>query len=598
MSLFNFIKSQLSISDVISEYVTIKRAGNYWKGPCPFHFEKDASFTVSPDKQIFYCFGCHASGDVIAFIARAENLTQREAVTHIIDRYGISVPDNLKSEYKGSGNADLKDRYIHLCKQVAHWAHQKLRHCAIAQTYLAERGVNATQIQTFLLGYFPGGVQQINLFIKDMATQNILLSDLLDAGILIAGKGSTHSPFEERILFPIKDALGRFVGFGGRTFDAHDTRPKYYNSKESEVFLKRKLMFGLDLAKKAIQTEQSVFLVEGYMDCVAMIQYGYHNTIATLGTSCTADHLKILTRYAKTVYVLYDGDKAGQAAILRLTELCWDSSLDLMVVGLPPKEDPASLLMSGQSLAPYIEKATDIFSFFVKTIGSDFLKKPLSDKLDISKKIIEVISHLTDPFKQELLLQQASVTMQIPQESLKGLLRLIKAPAKPVSSQAGTPQAPLEDKGEFTNLEEKIFSAILSDESNLLIPTTRELGFSESESDLFSCFSDKVLPIIKEFLKLKKEYGTQRAFDKLCQTLAPEDAAWVIQCSVSQKEPMQTEEFNMMLDSFRRQQWKQKVNTLKAELMSARSLGDNAQVQALLETFSKLKQEAKNRGLV
>lgn len=591
MSLFNYIKQQLSITNIISEYVTIKRAGNYWKGPCPFHFEKDASFTVSPDKQIFYCFGCHAGGDIISFIAKAENLTQREAVNHLIDRYGIAIPENLKHEQTTPQNSEIKDRYIHLCKQVAFWAHQKFIRNEVAKKYLTDRGINNESIQNFLIGYFPGGTAQINQFIKDMAQQNILLADLLEAGVLIQSRTLLHSPFEERILFPIKDGLGRFVGFGGRIFDAHDTRPKYYNSKESEVFLKRKLMFGLDAAKKSIQTKESVFLVEGYMDCVAMVQYGYTNTIATLGTSCTTDHLKILSRHAKTVYVLYDGDKAGQAAILRLTELCWESNLDLSVISLPPKEDPASLLTSGQTLEPYLEKATDILSFFITTVGTDFLKKPLADKLETSKRIVEVIAHITDPFKQELLLQQAAVTMQVPQEALKALLRVIKNQQKSPTSATQTTSNPQETKGEATALEEKIFSAILSDESDVLTPL-------EEDEELFSCFSTSVLPSIKRFLELKRTEGAKKAFDLLCLERTPEESAWLIHCSMQQLEPLHKEEFIKLLEAAARLRWKQKVNDLKAELMSARSLGDNDQVQILLETFSKLKQEAKNRGLV
>lgn len=591
MSLFNFIKQQLNITNIVSEYVTIKRAGNYWKGPCPFHFEKDASFTVSPDKQIFYCFGCHAGGDIISFIAKTENLTQREAVTHLIDRYGISIPDNLKHEQTTPQNTEIKDRYIHLCKQVAIWAHQKFIRNETAKKYLSDRGINNNSIQNFLIGYFPGGTAQINQFIKDMAQQNILLADLLEAGVLIQSRTLLHSPFEERILFPIKDGLGRFVGFGGRIFDAHDTRPKYYNSKESEIFLKRKLMFGLDTAKKSIQNSESVFLVEGYMDCVAMVQYGYSNTIATLGTACTADHLKILSRYAKKVYVLYDGDKAGQTAILRLTELCWESSLDLSVICLPPQEDPASLLTSGQTLEPYLEKATDIVNFFITTVGTDFLKKTLADKLETSKRIIEVITHITDPFKQELLLQQAAVTMQVPQEALKALLRVIKLQQKNSTLHDEPSPLPPETKGEATALEEKIFSAILSDESDVLTPL-------DEDKELFSCFSPLILPNLKRFLELKREHGVKKAFNLLCLERTPEETAWLIHCSMQQLEPLQKEEFIKLLETAARLHWKQKVNNLKAELMSARSLGDNDQVQILLETFSKLKQEAKSRGLV
>ena len=172
----------------------------------------------------------------------------------------------------------------------------------------------------------------------------------MTAGILSESKNALYSPFEDRIMFPITDNLGRFCGFGGRTFMPQDERPKYYNSKENNFFTKGSLIFGLNVAKRDIQHKEIVFVVEGYMDCIAMAQHGYTNTVATLGTACTLEHLKQLSRYASYVYVLYDGDAAGQSAILRLTELCWNVNMDLKVIRLPRQEDPASFLAKGKAL--------------------------------------------------------------------------------------------------------------------------------------------------------------------------------------------------------------------------------------------------------
>jgi DNA primase len=328
------------------------------------------------------------------------------------------------------------------------------------------------------------------------------------------------------------------------------------------------------------------------MDCVAMVQHGYQNTVATLGTACSSEHLKLLSRYAKVVYVLYDGDAAGQAAILRLTELCWESNLDLKVIMLPPTEDPASLLTSGKSLTPFFEAASDILTFFVKTVGTDFLKKSLADKLDISKKIVELINNITDPFKQELLLQQTALTLQVPIETLKALL-MVGRQQKYKNPQEKTPPEELHEKSEIELLEEKIFSAILADESNLLLNEKSCLA----EPELFSCFSAEFLLIIKQFLALKKEYGSKRAFELLCETVDEGMRQRIIVCAMEPEERNE-EAFDLLLNALRKQQWKQRVLHLKAEITIARNLGNHEQVTLLLEDFSQLKQEAKNKGLV
>src|SRR5579872_61857 len=356
MNIFSFIKSRVTIWDVVNEYTTLKRAGSYWKSQCPFHHEKTASFTVSPDKEIFYCFGCHTGGDAISFIAQIENCSQLEAAHFLADRYNIDLPKNIEVS---EGNAEQKKHYFDVCHLVAQWCHLQLKKNPSATAYLTERGISAQQIDDFMIGYFPTGLSAINAFVHDLKRSNILVDDLIHATILAQGKTVLYSPFEDRIIFPIKDHLGRFCAFGGRIFKPQDTRAKYYNSRENEYFTKGSLLFGLDLAKKSIQKEGFVFLVEGYTDCITMVQHGYQNTVATLGTACTIAHLKLLSRYTPYVYLLYDSDKAGQQAILRLTQLCWQASMELKVVQLPTGQDPASFLAAGNDLAPRIQSAQD-----------------------------------------------------------------------------------------------------------------------------------------------------------------------------------------------------------------------------------------------
>ncbi len=225
---------------------------------------------------------------------------------HLIERYGLEVPDEIsqKTPREAKQEKAQKDTYFHLCEEMARFCHEELRRTPAAMNYITKRGMGDEQIKYFTLGYLPGGVRNINRFTQEMARTNILLKDLLAAAVLLQGSSVTYSPFEDRIIFPITDSLGRTCGFGGRIFKPNDTRPKYYNSKENPNFSKGKLLFGYTLAKKEMQLQRAAYLVEGYTDVVAMVKYGHKNTVATLGTACTEEHLKALARQVSTLHVL------------------------------------------------------------------------------------------------------------------------------------------------------------------------------------------------------------------------------------------------------------------------------------------------------
>jgi len=647
MSIFNVVKSKLSILDVVQEYVQLKRAGGYWKGSCPFHQETDASFTVSPDKQIYYCFGCHSGGDLIAFIAKAENLTQIESVHHLVDRYAIDIPDDVANDFKRTRghNSEKKEQFFRTCEMVARWCHEQLTAHRHTRMYLENRNVQPAEWDRFLIGYFPGGTSALNRFLKDAARENVLLKDLMNAGIVSQGRNSIYSAFEERIIFPIRDSLGRCCGFGGRVFGEHDERAKYYNSRESEWFAKGTLLFGLTLAKKEMQQAKAAFLVEGYTDCVAMVQFGYKNTVATLGTACTVDHLKTLSRLINVLYVLYDGDAAGQKAILRLTKLCWQASLDLQIVTLPVKDDPASFLEKGGDLRARIEASSDIFSFFVQSLGGQFWGKTLSEKMELSEKIIEVIAKVgqsgsqASQFKQDLLLQQAAVATQIPFGSLKLLLtqqeeknemrRRGEAKVDRNRRQDASSQQQSQHKDEAAMidgdrlgavvpptdgcnpLEEKIVSLVI----NIVTPHTTGLQTPHSavipsdgaersavpiEKDLLSHFSPPVRKILETIeLFVETTAASERTFDALVRFFKSEaEQSWIIKHSfvVDDEDPEILLE--KLLFRFRRKNWKHIVQDIRQRIGQAKRENNTEELEGLLRSFLDLKQEMKQRGLI
>lgn len=581
MNLFTYLKTRIAILDVVGEYTTLKKAGLYWKGQCPFHSEKTASFTVSPHKEIFYCFGCQAGGDVIAFVARMEQCSQIEAAKQLTDRYNIELPASLASEWAGKKIEESKHYYA-ICQMVAQWCHEQLQKSSVALAYLAGRGITPASIKQFQIGYFPAGLAQVKQLVTYINKHNILVEDLLDAHILSRTKNILFSPFEDRIMFPITDHLGRHCGFGGRIFKPNDTRPKYYNSHENEHFSKGQLLFGLDKAKREIQKKDAVFLVEGYTDSILMAQNGYANTVATLGTACTLDHLSTLSRYAQQMFTLYDGDAAGQQAILRIGQLAWQASVDLKVVSLPAGEDPASFLAKNQKLEPFIQNAQDIVSFYINTLGSDFSHKPLNEKLKLTRKILDIISKMDDSLKQDILLQNAAGKLGIPFESLKKELRKIVGATPAIKpAQTETQSYDLPEPSHLGPLENKIFFSIMN---NIALIT------SENEEFLITYLPHPLCDILK---KLQEEKSRVRplGFIQFFEALTPEYQQFVSKTLLQAQDDVQPIVFEQLVTQLQKKHWKVIVNNIKIKLEAAKKMGNDTEIAALMRDFNQLRKK-------
>ena len=575
MSIFEFVKSHVDIVDVVSTYVRLKKMGNYWKGSCPFHKENDASFTVSPDKQIFYCFGCHESGDLISFVAKHEALSPIESLSSLIEKYDLKIPQELlKESGKFNSNRQAHNAHFELSKLFAHYARTNLEKNPAALSYLEKRGVSKTQIERFCIGILPSGRASINGLVAHARKAGFLSKDLINAGILIESRSTTYPPFEDRILFPIRDISGKFVAFGGRVYQPRDTRPKYYNSKESECFLKRQLLFGIDLARPILQSTGIGYLVEGYLDCIAMSQYGYVGTVATLGTSCTDEHLKLLSRYIHTLFVVYDGDNAGTNAIIRLAERCWQTDIELQIITLPEGEDPASLLTSETPHKNIFKNTEHIFDFFVKSTGKGYLKKTLSQKIQTSKKIINLITKVTNPIKQDLLLQQAAQSMQVPFTSLKSTC------TNPNTTQTTDVKTSAHNK---VSLEEKIFFISLCGadaEKNVT-----DFIITEAVIQYFPKSWHNMLQLL---LKMNVHEQGKAGVKKFLNTLTEKERNKVL-LGLFKHEPETTPmHFKQLLSLLASKHWKEAISIMKNKVQIAQKQGDSKRVEQLLLAISKM----------
>jgi DNA primase len=342
------IKNASDIVDIVSEVVSLRRAGRNFLGLCPFHAEKTPSFTVSPDKQIFYCFGCGAGGNVFSFLMKNGGLTFPEAARALAGRYGIDLPTRKMSSYEKKKLTE-RETILTLNAEAMSFYHD----CLLsgdrgkqAVGYLLKRGMTKKTIDEFKLGFAPDGWDHL---VRHFRSQRKPVETALQAGLIVPRKKGEgyYDRFRNRIIFPIFNRQNQPVGFGGRVMD--DALPKYLNSPETPVYNKSRSLYGLNKARQKCREARTVYVVEGYFDQLSMHQFGIENTLATLGTSLTADHVQILKGFVgeggKAVLV-YDSDQAGIKAAQRSVAVFQKGLLEARIMVLPRGHDPDSFIMA------------------------------------------------------------------------------------------------------------------------------------------------------------------------------------------------------------------------------------------------------------
>ena len=324
------------IEDVVGQYVTLTRKGSNLFGLCPFHSEKTGSFSVAPDKGIYYCFGCHKGGGVVNFIMEIESLDYPDAVRFLAKRAGLEVPEDesYRSTYR------RQERLWALCKDAARFFRSELfsPRGEQARAYIARRALSQQTVARFGLGFSPN---EWSALLDAMTQKGYTRQELLDAGLVVKSqKGGIYDRFRNRLMFPIIDIRGNVIGFGGRVMD--DSTPKYLNSPETIIFNKRKNLFALNIARKT--KHNCIILTEGYMDAIALHQYGFDCAVASLGTSLTEEHANNLAKYTQQVVLTYDGDEAGQNATQRAIPMLEKAGLQVKVLRMQGAKDPDEFL--------------------------------------------------------------------------------------------------------------------------------------------------------------------------------------------------------------------------------------------------------------
>ncbi len=416
------IKEVANILDVISEYVALKKVGRNYIGLCPFHSDRKPSFTVSEERQIFHCFGCGAGGDVIGFYMKFHQISFAEAVKELARRYGIELKEGELSPQEKAKAAKrealfrLNEKAQRFFSQMF-WAAQS---GAPAREYLKNRGLSPETIKTFGLGYAPASYDSLASHLR-LAGVDLKLAE--EAGLLVAREdGSFYDRFRERVIFPIHDIQGRVAGFGGRIISQGE--PKYLNTPETAVYHKGRLLYGLFHTKNFIRSAGFGFVVEGYLDLIALYEAGVREVVATLGTALTPQHVRVMKGLATEWYLVFDADEAGVKAAMRAAPLFFNENLFPKVISLPEGEDPDSFVRKFGSKV-FLEKreqALPVFDFLLKTLEQKFSKAP-EGRVAIIRELRPVFEALKDPVVFDLYVARLAEATGVSESSIKRALK-------------------------------------------------------------------------------------------------------------------------------------------------------------------------------
>jgi len=445
------IKSRLPVTEIVGETVTLKKAGSTWKGLCPFHTERTPSFTVSPERESWHCFGCGEHGDIFTFVMKRDGLDFREALNRLAERAGVEV------SARGAREDKHRKRLRDALEAAIAWYREVLRQARQAEParrYLAERGFSEETLDQFAVGFAPDSWDAL---VKRLAARGFSSEDMIAAGLASAGsRGRPVDRFRRRIIVPIRDAAGKAVGLGGRIMPDGEG-PKYLNSPATSLFDKSKTLYGIDRARTAIRREKLAVIVEGYTDVMAAHQAGFTNVVASLGTALTSGQVELATRYADSIALAYDVDLAGEAATQRglLEELGPSQSVTrVRVVRIPAGKDPDELIRTDpDGWRQAVVEAKPVVEYFMDRVAADVDISTVGGRREMASRVLAILQRVGDPVEQDLYLQQLSKTVQVDERVLRDALRRPRVRRQaPTASAAVGPGTPILDALETETL--------------------------------------------------------------------------------------------------------------------------------------------------
>jgi DNA primase len=579
------ILSRVDIVELIAGYIPLKRAGRNFKALCPFHHEKTASFMVSPERQIYHCFGCNKGGNAFGFLMEYERMEFLEAVKMLAEKAGIVLPENQKPDAQ---TASLVTQLYKINELTVLFYENILNSPAgqVAKEYLPKRGIKQETIKLFKLGYAP---DKWDALINHLRAKNISLTLLEKVGLILTRQGGGYyDRFRNRIIFPIFDIKSRVLGFGARLMPAEAqtseeaSLAKYVNSPETPIYIKGKHLYGINLAKEAIIQNNYAVVVEGYLDFISPYQEGFKNIVASLGTALTLDQVRLLKRYTHNVAMVYDADDAGELATLRTLDIFIEEGLNVKVVSLPEGFDPDLFVRKNgiENFRAKIEQAENLFDYKLRILKARYNPKEIEGKAKISLEMLSTINRFKNAILKSEYIKRLAQELNIQEDALLQELKKIKADRLYLEPQ----QEPLKKKVLNINPTEKLLIKLMLEEAELIERIRERLEPTDFQDGRISRIVSIMFDLVSqgkgvEPHKLINQFEDDEDIRQfICEsTLLPE--------FVSENKEKIIDDCIQRLKSERLRLKKQHLHE---QIKTAQNLGDEEKLQRLIEEFHHL----------
>ncbi|HAM50880.1 MAG TPA: DNA primase [Nitrospiraceae bacterium] len=558
------LRARLDIVDVISDYIELRRSGRNYKGLCPFHSEKTPSFMVSPEKQLFHCFGCGIGGNSVNFVMKYENLSFHESLRLLAKKAGI----DLKG-FRSGDQGDSREKLIEVVAEAAKVFATNLKKTDAACSYVRERGITDETVRAFSLGYAGKDWHFLSRFLRNKGFADALI---LQSGVVSSGEKGIYDTFRDRIMFSIFNAQGEIIAFGGRVMD--DSQPKYVNSPDTPLFKKGEILYGLHRAKEGIREKGYAIITEGYFDVIVCNQYGFTHTVAPLGTALTSGHLQKLKRFTKRVVLVFDGDEAGKSAAKRSIPLLLEQGFAAKVLLLPEKDDPDSFLRREGPL-PF----SKLLSMSRSAI--DFLLSiSRKERTETVREVIEIISATGDRLMKEELISELSEKTGMRETIIREEMKRLRSSL--TQKTRGEPSSPPPSSRALCYDEEiLLLSAVIAfpEKLDAILPS---IPLEELRS----------LPVKNIFKKLGAQGGGAR-LDSILSSLDDEERMLITRLTVCPGFDHETVEKNVE-DCIRRihaRKFDERLKKVHEQIKQAEVSGEQELLDALLPERQKLIKE-------
>ncbi|MDD5129944.1 MAG: DNA primase [Candidatus Omnitrophica bacterium] len=573
------ILGRTDIVEIISSYIPLKKAGSNFKANCPFHHEKTASFMVSPERQIYHCFGCGESGNAFKFLMRHERMEFPEAVETLAKKAGVILPDQDNPVLAKAASLSTQ---LYKINELAAGFYKNNLHAASAAAavkYLSDRGIKPAIIKEFHLGLATSGWDGLINFLR---SKNISLALMEQAGLILPkDSGGYYDRFRNRIIFPILDMRSRVIGFGARVLDS--SLPKYINSPETPIYTKGRNLFGFNLSKDFIRDADCAVIVEGYLDFMIPYQEGIKNLVASQGTALTLEQIKLLKRYTYNIVMVYDGDTAGEIATLRSLDILIDEGINVKVVPLPKGMDPDTLVRNHgvDKLKVKIENAVSFFDYKLNVLKIRHDIKDAHGKAKIASEMLLTINKFDNAILRGEYTKKLSEEMAVPQQHILEELHKLK-PKSAVAVPVPQP-AVLAVRQPEINPAEKLLIKFMLEEAELIEKVMQQL----SPADFSDPRTARIVSVMQDLVLQGKNIEPS----VLMNYFSEDDASQLV-CETMFMPPLADQErekaINDCITRIKVQRLKSRREHLHIQIKSAQSTGDEDKLNSLIQEFHNL----------